>query len=331
MKKLSDSEQSIIKIRGKKNLSIFDLCSINDLSEKDLDLIFQLAQKFKKIGNKKYTLLKNFTIFNAFFENSTRTHSSFELAGKKLGADVINISGDSSVKKRETLLDTAQVINALRPEVIVVRTSHGGVPFLLSKHVKAAVINAGDGRHEHPSQALLDIFTIKEHFQESLKNKKMLIVGDVLHSRVFGSLVRLALKLKIKITVAAPQTLIPKKLTEKFAVSVSYDVNQAIKNTDIVYALRTQEERGAGGFIPTLREMSKTFGVSEKRFALAAKNAILMHPGPIMRDIEVHNALVGRKESLYFTQIENGLAIRSALLYLLGNRMDQKNKNYITV
>jgi len=325
---LDKHQEEIIKTRANKNLSQLNICSIDDLNLSDLELIFSLAEKFKKIGNKKYSLLKDCTIFNAFFESSTRTHSSFELAGKKLGADVINISGNTLEKKKESLLDISQTLNALRPEIIVIRTSKSGVPYVLAKHVQAAVINAGDGFHEHPTQALLDFFTIKEYFGADFQKKTILIVGDIINSRVFGSLVRLAQKYQMKIKIAAPETLLPKDLTKVFQVEVFYDIEKALQNTDIVYTLRVQEERGTGSLIPTLREFSKTFGISEKRFSVTNKNSILMHPGPIMRDIEVHNALIPQKNTLYFKQVENGLAIRSALLWLLGKRSDLIKKEF---
>ena len=319
-------EEKMHKIRNKRDLSSLDLCSIDDVTPDDIDLICDVAKGFKEAGNKKYSLLKDTTIFNAFFENSTRTRSSFELAGKKLGSDVINISGDSSsVKKHETLLDTAEVLNSMRPEVIVTRSSKEGFPHLLRRHVNASVLNAGDGQNEHPTQALLDYFTIKEHF-EDISGHTVLIVGDILHSRVARSQIKLFLKYKLKIRLAAPLTFIPRRIEELFPVKIYNNIEEALKGVDIVSTLRVQEERGAEGLIPTLREFSKTFGISKKRFALANKGAILMHPGPLMRDVEVHHALVASSRSTYFRQVENGLAVRSALLWLFARREDGKNK-----
>lgn len=323
---LKNPEHRLETIRDKRDLSVFDICSIDDLNIKDIDLILRLAREFRQIGNKKYSLLKDVTVFNAFFEDSTRTRSSFELAGKKLGADVINISSkDTSIKKKESLLDTAETLNAMRPEVIVVRTSKAGIPYFLSKHVNASILNAGDGWHEHPSQALLDALTMLDH-HKTLKNKTVTIIGDILHSRVFGSLVRILMKLGAEIRIAAPATLIPQDLEKTFSCTVYYDVEKALKGVDVVYALRVQEERGASGYISTIREYSKSFGVSAKRFALADKKAILMHPGPVMRDIEVHSALVTMDQSRILNQVENGLAVRSALLWLCAKRIDNRHK-----
>lgn len=323
---LKNAESQLEKVRKKRNLSTLDLCSINDLSMKDIELILDIAKAFKAVGNKKYTLLKDCTIFNVFFENSTRTRASFELSGKKLGADVINIaSKDTSVKKNETLLDTAETLNAMRPEVIIVRTSKAGIPYFLSKHVQASVINAGDGWNEHPTQTLLDLLTMLEH-HKSLKGKKVTIVGDILHSRVFGSLARALPNFGAEVRVACPETLKPKGLEQSFQCKHYLDVNKAIEGADVVYALRIQEERGANGYISTLREYSKTFGISAERFNLAAKNAILMHPGPVMRDIDMHSALVTMDQSRILQQVENGLAIRSAIMWLYARRTDKKMK-----
>lgn len=321
------AEKQMEKIRKERNLSSLDLCSIDDLTDKDIKLIFDIAAEFKKIGNKKYSLLKDCTIFNAFFENSTRTRASFELSGKKLSADVINISSkDTAIKKKESLLDTAETLNAMRPEAIIIRTSKSGIPYFLSKHVKAAIINAGDGWHEHPTQALLDAMTILEH-HKSLKGKVVTVVGDILHSRVFGSLGRLLPRLGAKVRVVCPETLKPKGLTDVFECAHYHDIEKAIKGADVVYALRIQEERGAAGYISTLREYSKCFGVSKSRFELANQNAILMHPGPVVRDIDVHSALVTIDQSKILSQVENGLAIRSAILWLYARRSDSKVKN----
>lgn len=323
-----DPEARLKDLRNDRNLSVFDVVSIDNLSIKDIQLILDVAKEFKALGNTKYSLLKDRTIFNAFFEDSTRTRSSFELAGKKLGADVINISAkDTSLKKRETLHDTAETLNAMRPEAIVIRTSKSGIPFFLSKHVNAAILNAGDGWHEHPSQGLLDAMTMLEHHKD-LKGKTVTIVGDILHSRVFGSLVRILNKLKAEVRVAAPATFIPKGVEELFGVKTYYEADTALKGADVVYALRVQEERGSGGFIPTLREYSKNYGINARRLALAHKNAILMHPGPVIRDIDVHSALVSMGQSRILNQVENGLAIRQALLWLTVARTDRNWKTH---
>jgi len=323
---LKNPEARLEKARKKRNLSTLDLCSIEDLSLSDINLIFEIAKEFKAIGNKKYSLLKDCTIFNAFFENSTRTRASFELSGKKLGADVINISSkDTSVKKKETLLDTAETLNAMRPEAIIVRTSKSGIPYFLSQHVKASIINAGDGCNEHPTQVLLDVFTMLEH-HKTLKDKKVTVIGDILHSRVFGSLGRLLPRLGAKVRVVCPETLKPRGLEKAFKCKHYTNIDKALKGSDVVYTLRIQEERGATGYISTLREYSKSFGVSSDRLKLAAKNAILMHPGPVMRDIDMHSALVNIDQSRILDQVENGLAIRSSVLWLYSRRSDNRKK-----
>ncbi len=320
------AEAQLEKVRKKRNLSSLDLCSIHDLSGEDIKLIIEIANEFKKIGNKKYTLLKDCTIFNAFFEPSTRTRASFELSGKKLSADVINISlKDTAIKKKESLLDTAETLNAMRPEVIIIRTSKAGIPHFLSKHVHAAIINAGDGWNEHPTQALLDVMTMIQH-HSNLKQKVVTIVGDILHSRVFGSLGRLLPRLGARVRVVCPETLKPKGLEKVFKCRHYHNIESALKGSDVVYTLRIQEERGANGFISTLREYSKAFGISKKRFDLSNPDAILMHPGPVIRDIDIHSALVAMDESRILDQVENGLAIRSAILWLYARRTDSKVK-----
>lgn len=319
------------EVRQDRDLSCFDVCSIDDLTDADVKLIFDVAAKFKELGNVKYSLLKGATIFNTFFENSTRTRASFELAGKKLGADTINIqSNGTSLKKGESLHDTAQTLAAMRAEILIVRTEYSGIPQFLAKHVPSVILNAGDGMHEHPSQALLDVYTMLEA-KGDLKGKRLLVVGDISHSRVFGSLVRLAPRMGLEMRVAAPRTFIRNGFDEAFGVPVFYNVEEALEGVDIIVALRVQEERGDGTGLPTLREFSKAFGITEKRFAMANKDAILMHPGPVMRDIEVHNALMTREPTRILNQVENGLAIRCALEWLTVDRLDGKEKPYTPV
>mgnify|MGYP002078642142 CR=1 FL=1 len=321
-----DPEQRLLATRDGRDLSCFDVTSIDDLSDKDIRLIFDVAAAFKEVGNHKYAFLRGTTVFNAFFEDSTRTRASFELAGKQLGAETINIqSKGTSIGKGETLHDTAQTLDALRTNAIVVRTEFSGIPAFLAKHVKASILSAGDGMHEHPSQGLLDAYTMIERVG-SIKGKTILVVGDVSHSRVFGSLARIAPRLGARVRVAAPRTFLRPGFAEAFKVETFLDVEQGLKGADIVVALRVQEERGGGKCLPTLREFSKTFGINERRFALANKGAILLHPGPVMRDIEVHNALMTRESTVILQQVENGLSIRAALLWLLVRRMDGKKK-----
>lgn len=318
-------------VRAGRDLSCFDLTSINDLSDDDIKLIFELTAEFKKVGNVKLSLMKGATSFNAFFEDSTRTRSSFEIGGKKLGIDTINIgSKGSSTGKGETLHDTAQTLAALHAEVIIVRTEFSGIPAFLARHVPSAIINAGDGTHEHPSQGLLDAYTMTERLK-SIKGKTILVVGDVSHSRVFGSLVRIAPRLGAKVIVAAPRTFLRPGFQEAFGVECYLNVEEALPKADVVVTLRLQEERNAGKCVPTLREFSKTYGISEKRFALAKKGAILMHPGPFMRDIEVHSALISKPDTVIWSQVENGLYVRMALQWLLGVRMDGKKKPYVHI
>jgi len=320
------------EVRKNRDLSVFDVVSIDDLSNDDIHLIFDVAKKFKELGNEKFSLLKGMTVFCVFFEGSTRTRASFELAGKKLGADTINItSNGTSISKGETLHDTAQTLNAMRANIIVVRTEYSGIPQFLAKHVGAAVINAGDGMHEHPSQGLLDAFTMIEHYGD-IAGKTVLVVGDISHSRVFGSLVRILPRLRASMRVAAPKTFVRNGFREAFPhVQVFQNVEEALLGTDIVIALRVQEERGGGKGLPTLREFSKTFGINERRFALANVGAIFMHPGPVMRDIEVHNALMTKGTTKILNQVENGLAVRTALEWLVADRTDKKVKLYDSI
>ena len=246
-----------------------------------------------------------------------------------LSMDTNGVSGtSSSVTKGESYLDTTQTLDAYNPSVIVIRSKEAGVAEFVSRHVNAAIINAGDGWHEHPTQALLDALTMLDHFgSNDLKGRTLTIIGDIVHSRVFGSLVRICNKLNVKeIRVAAPYTLLPAQI-ENFGVKVFDNAEDALSGTDIVYALRVQEERGANGFIPSLREYSKKFGISRKRLDLASQDAILMHPGPVKRDIDVHSALVSvDDQSHILRQVENGMAVRKAVIWLLSKRMDGKTK-----
>ena len=327
---MSDSaEQELIDIRAGRDASFLDLCSIDQVSDKDLVLIYDLARKFRDHKTYKFDFNKGCSMVHAFFEPSTRTLSSFDLSGKNLSMDTNSVSSGSSVKKGESYLDTAQTLDAYNLKVIVVRSREAGVAEMMAKHVRSSVINAGDGWHEHPTQALLDGLTMLDHFGSSdLKGKKITIVGDVMHSRVFGSLVRLLKKLGADIHVAAPETFIPSHL-HNFGLHVSYDLEQGIKDADIVYALRVQEERGSGAFVPSLREYSKMYGISRKRMDLANDNAILMHPGPVKRDIDVHSALVSvDDQSHILKQVENGMAVRKAVLWLLANRFDDQVKEF---
>lgn len=320
-------EKDLIDTRAGQDVSFLDLVSIDQVSDKDLDLILKLARKFREYKTYKFRFNKGCSMVHAFFEPSTRTLSSFDLAGKNLSMDTNSVSSTSSVTKGESYLDTAETLDSYNLKVLIVRSKESGVAEFVSRHVNAAVINAGDGWHEHPTQALLDALTMLDHFgSKDLKGKTITIVGDIMHSRVFGSLVRVLKKLNATIRVAAPETFLPDGV-ENFGLKTYYNVEEALKGANVVYALRVQEERGSNGFIPTLREYSKMYGISRKRLDLADKNAILMHPGPVRRDIDVHSALVSLDEqSQILRQVENGMAVRKALLWLLASRNDGKLK-----
>lgn len=319
----------LLTIRNKRDLSFFDLYSISQVTNSDLSLLYDVARAFREYKTYKFSFNKGISQINAFFEASTRTMSSFDLAAKQLSMDTTSVSGNSSVQKGESYLDTVQTVDSYNVGVIIIRSKESGVSEMAARHTRASVINAGDGWHEHPTQALLDGLTMLDHAgTKDLKGKIVVIVGDIVHSRVFGSLVRLLKMLKAEIRVAAPQTLLPKHV-EKFGVKTYYVVEEALAGADFVYALRVQGERGANGFIPTLREYSKMFGISRKRLDLAKKDAILMHPGPVIRDIDVHSALSAVDEQSYILrQVENGMAVRKALLWLIAERMDGKTKTF---
>ncbi len=322
-------EQDLEKTRDKRDLSCFDLYSASQLSLTDLGVIFEIARKFREYKTHKFNLSKGNTQINCFFENSTRTLASFDLAAKHLSMDTTSVGGSSSVKKWESYLDTAQTLDAYNSKVIVVRSTQAGVAQMLSRHVWASILNAGDGWHEHPTQGLLDILTMLDHiWADNLKWKTVTIVGDIMHSRVFGSLVRLLKQLGATLRVACPITLWPEHV-ENFGVEMFTDVEKALSGVDIVYALRMQEERWATGFIPSLREYSKMYGISKKRLELASKDAILMHPGPVIRDIDIHSALSAVDEQSHILrQVENGLAIRKTLIWLFTQRCDGKTKTF---
>lgn len=328
---MTDSiEQSLIHVRAERDVTFFDLHSIDQMSDKDLSLIFEIAREFRSHQTAKLSLCKGRTQINCFFEASTRTQASFDLSAKHLGMDTTNVGGNtSSAKKGESFIDTVETLDAYNVRVIVIRSAEAGVPEMAARCVRASIINAGDGYHEHPTQGLLDALTIIDELETSdLSGKVVVIVGDILHSRVFGSLVRILKKLGATVRVAAPATLLPAEV-ERFGITTHYKVEEALVGADVVYALRVQEERGAHGFVPTLREYSKTFGISEKRLELAKPKAILMHPGPVIRDLDIHSALVSRHpKSRILRQVENGMAIRKALVWLLTERYDKKVKPY---
>ena len=307
-------------------LSSKHLLGIKSLSPEDIELIFQTADNFKEVINrpiKKVPSLRDLTIANLFFENSTRTKLSFELAEKRLSADVINFSASaSSVKKGETLIDTVNNILAMKVDMVVMRHPNPGAPIFLSKHINASIVNAGDGAHEHPTQALLDAYSIREELGNA-KGKNVVIVGDILHSRVALSNIFCLQKLGAKVTVCGPPTLIPKYI-ESLGVEVEYSMDKALSKTDIVMMLRIQLERqGKGGkqvnYFPSLREYHLQYGLTLDRLERLNHSPIIMHPGPINRGVEISSSVADSSKSLILNQVENGVAIRMAVLYLLAS------------
>jgi aspartate carbamoyltransferase catalytic subunit len=304
------------------NLSVKHLLGIKDLTADDIQLIFQTADHFKEVINrpiKKVPSLRDITIANIFFENSTRTKLSFELAEKRLSADVINFSSsNSSVKKGETLLDTVNNILSMKVDMVVMRHSSPGAAHFLSRYIGANIVNAGDGTHEHPTQALLDTYSIREQIQD-LKGKKVAIIGDILHSRVALSNIYALKKLGAEVMVCGPATLLPKYITE-LGVAVSWDVKEALEWCDVANILRIQLERQQLKYFPSLREYSLYYGVNKKLLDSIGKEIIIMHPGPINRGVEISSDVADSKQSIILNQVENGVAIRMAVLYLLAQK-----------
>ena len=304
-------------------LSVQHLLGIKNVSEEDIRLIFETADNFKEVINrpiKKVPSLRDITIANVFFENSTRTRLSFELAEKRLSADVINFSSsNSSVKKGETLLDTVNNILAMKVDMIVMRHSSPGAPHFLSRHIKANIVNAGDGTHEHPTQALLDSYSIREKYGD-VGGKKVVIIGDILHSRVALSNIFALQKLGAEVMVCGPNTLLPRYITE-LGVKVELDVDKALKWCDVANVLRIQLERQDMKFFPSLREYSLYYGINKARLQKVGKEITIMHPGPINRGVELSSDVADAENAIILDQVENGVAIRMAVLYLLaGNK-----------
>ena len=290
------------------------ILSIKDLSLKDINDILNKAEKFLNKKNKKKNSFSNKNIINLFFEDSTRTLTSFELAGKQLGASVINMSiATSSIKKGETLIDTAMTLNAMDPDILIVRHNMSGVPYLLSEKVNCSVINAGDGSNEHPTQALLDALTIKRH-KKKIAGLEVAILGDVLHSRVARSNIYLLNKLGAKVRIICPPTLLPPNI-EDLGVKVFKSLEDGLNNVDIIMVLRIQKERMSGSFVPSEKEFFKFWGLDRKKLNNAKKNALVMHPGPINRGIEIDSDVaddIGR--SLILEQVKLGVAIRMSII-----------------
>lgn len=300
-------------------LSQKHLLGIKDITRDDIELIFETADTFKQVINrpiKKVPSLRDITIANVFFENSTRTRLSFELAQKRLSADVINFSAsNSSVKKGETLLDTVNNILAMKVDMIVMRHASAGAPHFLAKHISANIVNAGDGTHEHPTQALLDTFSIREKLG-SVAGKKVAIIGDILHSRVALSNIFALQKLGAKIMVCGPPTLLPKFIGQ-LGVEVEFDVTKALRWCDVANVLRIQLERQQIKYFPSLREYSLYFGINRRLLDSLDKQIVIMHPGPINRGVELSSDVADSEHSIILDQVENGVAVRMAVLYLL--------------
>jgi aspartate carbamoyltransferase catalytic subunit len=300
-------------------LSQKHLLGIKDITRDDIELIFDTADNFKEVINrpiKKVPSLRDVTIANIFFENSTRTRLSFELAEKRLSADVVNFSAStSSVKKGETLLDTVNNILAMKVDMVVMRHASPGAPHYLSRHIKANIVNAGDGTHEHPTQALLDAFSIREKLG-SVSGKKVAIIGDILHSRVALSNIFALQKLGAKVMVCGPPTLLPKFIGQ-LGVQVELDVMKALEWCDVANVLRIQLERQQIKYFPSLREYSLYYGINKSMLDNLKKEIVIMHPGPINRGVELTSDAADSQHSIILDQVENGVAVRMAVLYLL--------------
>jgi aspartate carbamoyltransferase catalytic subunit len=307
------------------NLSVEHLTGIRDLTAGDIELIFNTADSFKQVINrpiKKVPSLRDITVANLFFENSTRTKLSFELAEKRLSADVVNFSASgSSVKKGETLLDTVNNILSMKVDMVVMRHPNPGAALYLSKKINAKVINAGDGTHEHPTQALLDAYSIKERLG-TVQGKKVVVVGDILHSRVALSNIFCLQKLGAEVMVCGPTTLIPKYIHE-LGVGVTHNLREALEWCDVANMLRIQLERQDIRFFPSLREYTMQFGLTKEILDSLSKEIVIMHPGPINRGVEISSEVADSPQSIILNQVENGVAIRMAVIYLLAAKIER--------
>jgi aspartate carbamoyltransferase catalytic subunit len=304
-------------------LSTTHLLGIKDLSSSDISIILDTAAHFKEILQrkvKKVPSLRDVTIVNLFYENSTRTRISFELAQKRLSADTINFTtSSSSVSKGETLLDTVNNILSMKVDMVVMRHSASGAPHFLAKHIPAAIVNAGDGINEHPTQALLDAFSIQEK-TGGLQGKKIVLVGDIMHSRVALSNIYLLKKMGAEVMVAGPPTLIPKYIKEALGVHVEYNLKKALQWCDVANVLRIQLERQNQVLFSSLREYNLAYGVSRKILDSLGKEIVIMHPGPVNRGVEIDSDVADGHESIILQQVENGVAVRMAVLYLLAGK-----------
>ena len=301
-----------------------DLLSISDLTRDEIYLVLDTAEAMREIGErpiKKVPTLRGKTVVNLFYEPSTRTRTSFEIAEKRLSADTLSLAvAASSVLKGETLADTAANIEAMSPDVIVLRHSSSGAAHLLSRLCRSRILNAGDGMHEHPTQALLDAFTIREHKQR-IEGLKVTIVGDLLHSRVLRSNLLLLTALGADVWICGPRTLIPYGL-ERLGVRVTTSINEAVADADVIMMLRIQQERMSGAFFPSLREYFNTFGMTTERVARAKPDVIIMHPGPMNRGVEIASDVADGPHSVILEQVANGVAVRMAVLYLLAGGVE---------
>lgn len=308
-------------------LSVNHLLGIKYLNKEDIELIFKTADHFKEVINrpiKKVPSLRDITIANLFFENSTRTKLSFELAEKRLSADVINFSaGQSSVKKGETLIDTVNNILSMKVDMVVMRHPNPGAGIFLSKHVNASIVNAGDGAHEHPTQALLDSYSIRERLGD-VKGKNIVIVGDILHSRVALSNI-FALKLQgAQVMVCGPKTLIPKYI-DKLGVKVETNLRKALNWCDVANMLRVQNERMEISYFPSTREYTQQFGVDKALLDSLDKEIVIMHPGPINRGVEITSDVADSNQAIILDQVQNGVAVRMAVIYLLASKIKHES------
>ena len=307
-------------------LSVEHLTGIKELTKGDIDLIFKTADAFKEVINrpiKKVPSLRDITIANLFFENSTRTRLSFELAEKRMSADVVNFSaGSSSVKKGETLIDTVNNILSMKVDMVVIRHPNPGAAKFLSERVDAKVINAGDGTHEHPTQALLDAYSIRERFGD-VKGKKVVIVGDILHSRVALSNIYCLQKLGAEVMICGPTTLIPKYISE-LGVKVEHNLKKALEWCDVANMLRIQLERQEMKYFPSLREYTMQYGLTKEILDGLSKKIVVMHPGPINRGVEITSDVADSDQAIILQQVENGVAVRMAVIYLLASQIKRQ-------
>jgi aspartate carbamoyltransferase catalytic subunit len=310
------------------SLSTKHLLGIKDLTKDDISLILQTAEQFKEVLQrpiKKVPSLRDVTIVNLFFENSTRTRISFELAEKRLSADTINFSSSgSSVSKGETLLDTVNNILSMKVDMVVMRHSASGAPHFLAKHIPAAIINAGDGINEHPTQALLDALSIREKAGH-LEGKKVAMIGDIMHSRVAQSNIYLLKKMGAEVTVCGPPTLIPKYIGEALGVQVNYNLKKTLEWCDVANVLRIQLERQNQVLFSSLREYNLVYGIKRQMLDELKRDIIIMHPGPINRGVEIDSDVADSRQSIILQQVENGVAVRMAVLYLLAGREASNN------